>query len=186
MASNSSTGASSSSAGQYAVPQIDESALYTTETTGGAAAAYTAPKSGSGSGGSGGGSAGPSFQIEGDGVRAQAAIIAQCGSQAADVLTRLRGQLAAAGEPWGTDDLGKSFGHSYTGPANSGFTSMAGLGAALVNVANALAAQADNWDALEGLIVQQANGIAEKTGGGNASSPAETAPSTAPGQAVPA
>jgi hypothetical protein len=63
---------------------------------------------------------------------------------------------------------------------------MAGLGAALVNVANALYAQADNWDVLEGLIVEQANGVAEKTGGGNASSPADAAASTAPGQAVPA
>jgi hypothetical protein len=179
----SSAGSSSGSSGQYQVPQVDESALYATETTGGVAAAHASAGGGSGSDGSGAGSAGPSFQVDGDGVRAQAAIIAQCGSQAADVLTRLRGQLASAGEPWGTDDLGKSFGHSYMDPANMGFTSMAGLGAALVNVANALYAQAENWDALEGLITQKVSGVAEQT---NESGQNEPSQAEQPGQAVPA
>ena len=147
------TTSSSPAAAAFSVPSVDESAIYHTETTGGAAAAGPgAPAQGGSSGG--GSAAGPSFQIDSDGVRAQAAILAQCGDQIAAILTTLRNTLAGGGEPWGTDDLGKSFGHSYTGPANQGFASIAGLPAALANVANALSAQADQVDELDGQIQQ--------------------------------
>jgi hypothetical protein len=110
-------------------------------------------------------------------MRAQAAILAQCGEQVAQVLTNLRAALVSGGEPWGTDDLGQKFGHSYAGPANQGFASIAGLAAALTNVANQLAAQADNYDALEqhltnafGTLAGQLGGSAEA--GGSAAVPA--------------
>jgi uncharacterized protein YukE len=149
------TASSSAASAAYPVPSVDESPIYHTETTGGAAAATaSAPARGGSSGG--GAAAGPSFQIDSDGVRAQAAILAQCSDQIATILSTLRSSLTGGGEPWGTEDLGKSFGHSYTGPANQGFASIAGLPAALANVANALSAQADQIDQLDDQIQQTA------------------------------
>lgn len=154
---------SNAAAAAFAVPSVDESAIYHTETTGGAAAAGPAAPAGGGSRGGGGAAAGPSFQVDSDGVRAQAAILARCGEQIADILTTLRNTLMGGGEPWGTEDLGKSFGHSYTGPANQGFASIAGLPAALANVANALSAQADQIDQADGQIQQTLISVQTKT-----------------------
>lgn len=141
-------GLSMSSSGAYSSPSVDESGIYKTEWSGGPAAKQPAGGGASGSG-SGGSSSGTGFQVESDGVRAQAAILAQCGEQVAEVLAKLRATLVAGGEPWGTDDLGQKFGASYTGPANQGFASIAGLGTALANVANELVAQAASYDTVE-------------------------------------
>lgn len=148
------TASSSAASAAYSVPSVDESPIYHTETTGGAPAATAGAPAGGGSSGAGAAAAGPSFQIDSDGVRAQAAVLAQCADQIATILTTLRNALTGGGEPWGTEDLGKSFGHSYTGPANQGFASIAGLPAALGNVANALSAQADQIDQLDDQIQQ--------------------------------
>lgn len=151
----------SASNGAYSAPAVDSSGIYATQWTGGPAA--TQPSSGgvsnSGSGGSG---TAASFQVDSDGVRAQAAIIAQCGDQIAQVLSGLRATLEAAGEPWGTDDLGQKFGSEYTGPANQGFASLAGLGTALANVASQLVAQADAYDQLEEQIAGTFNAIGDE------------------------
>ncbi|MBR7825148.1 hypothetical protein KDK95_02435 [Actinospica sp. MGRD01-02] len=163
----------SMSSGAYSAPSVDESGIYQTEYTGGPAAQQPAGGGASGSSGGGGGSS-PSFQVQSDGMRAQAAVIADCGSRAAQVLTNLRAALVSGGEPWGTDDLGKKFGHSYTGPANQGFASIAGLGAALTNVANLLAAQADNYDKVEQHLTDRMNKIGESLGGAAAGSGAGT------------
>ena len=136
-----------SSGGTYSSPSVDESGIYRTQWSGGPAAKQ--PAGGGASGGSGSSSSGSGFQVESDGVRSQAAILAECGDRAAQVLSSLRATLTGGGEPWGTDDLGQKFGASYTGPANQGFASIAGLGAALANVANELAAQAENYDTVE-------------------------------------
>lgn len=141
---------------------MDESPIYQTETTGGAAAVTGG--GGQSSGGGSGGSAGPSFQFDSDGIRTQADALAQCAQQAASVLTNLRNSLISGGEPWGTDDMAKKFGHSYTGSANQGFTSLAGLPAALANVAGALAAQADQWYQVDGQISSTLNGIGGPSG----------------------
>jgi uncharacterized protein YukE len=98
-------------------------------------------------------------------MRSQAAVLAQCGEQIAQVLTNLRAALASGGEPWGTDEMGQKFGASYTGPANQGFASVAGLGAALTNVANQLVAQADNYDALEQQIAGTFGNLARQLAG---------------------
>ena len=154
--------------GAYSAPSIDESGIYQTEWTGGPAAKQPAGGGVSGSSGGGGGSS-PSFQVQSDGVRSQAAVLAECGSQVAQVLANLRATLASGGEPWGTDELAQKFGHSYTGPANQGFASIAGLGAALTNVANQLAAQADSYDALEQHLSEGIGKLAERLGGSAAS-----------------
>lgn len=142
----------SGSGGSFSAPAVDASGIYATQWTGGPAA--TQPSSGgasnSGSGGSSG--SGASFQVESDGVRAQAAVIAQCGERIAQVLDQLRATLTSGGEPWGTDEMGQKFGAQYTGPANQGFASLAGLGTALTSVANQLMAQADAYDKAEGQI----------------------------------
>ncbi|HET9170660.1 MAG TPA: hypothetical protein VFN97_14565 [Actinospica sp.] len=156
------------SSGAYSAPSIDESGIYQTEWTGGPGAKQPAGGGASGGSGSGGGSS-PSLQVQSDGVRSQAAILADCGSRVAQVLTALRATLTSGGEPWGTDDLGQKFGHSYTGPANQGFASIAGLGAALTNVANLLAAQADNYDALEQHLAEGFGRLGEQLDGGAAS-----------------
>jgi hypothetical protein len=141
---------SSGSSGAYSSPSVDESGIYRTQWSGGPGAKQPAGGGASGSSGSGGASgSGSGFEVESDGVRSQAATLAQCGEQVAHVLSSLRATLTAGGEPWGTDDLGQKFGAGYTGPANQGFASIAGLGAALTNVANALVSQADEYDALE-------------------------------------
>lgn len=142
----------------YPAPSVNESGIYHTEYTGGPAAPQPTrggvPRSGGGSAPPGSG-----FEVDSDGVRSQAAALARCGERAAQVLDSLRGTLEASGEPWGTDDLGKQFGHGYTGPANQGFASIAGLGAALVNVANELVAQANTYDAVEQHITESINRI---------------------------
>jgi hypothetical protein len=163
-----------SSAG-YSAPSVDESGIYQTEYTGGPAAQQ--PSGGGAGGSSRPASSSPSFQVDSDGVRAQAAILAQCADQIAQVLTNLRATLTSGGEPWGTDDLGKKFGHSYTGPANQGFASIAGLGAAMANTANLLASQADKYDAVEQHITDSINKIGTRRGGsaGDAGSPGASA-----------
>lgn len=159
----------STSSGAYPTPSVDESGIYQTQWTGGPAATQPASAgvSGSGSGGSGASSAG--FQVESDGMRSQAAILAQCGEQLDQVLTTLRAALASGGEPWGTDEMGQKFGASYTSPANQGFVSVAGLGAALTNVANQLVAQADNYDALEQQIAGTFGSLGGQLGGSESS-----------------
>ena len=156
-----------SGSGAYSAPSVDESGIYHSEYTGGPAAAQPA---GGGASNSGSGSSSPStgFQVDSDGVRAQAAALAQCADQASQVFTNLRNALVSGGMPWGTDDLGKKFGHGYTGPANQGFASIAGLGTALANVASTLAAQADNFDQLEQHLADSFNGTGQ---GGNADAP---------------
>lgn len=156
-----------SSSGAYSVPPVDESGIYPTEYAGGPAAQQPAG-GGAGKSGSGSGSPGTGFEVDSDGVRARAAALAQAGDQAAQVLMNLRSALVSGGMPWGTDDLGAKFGHSYTGPANQGFASIAGFGTALANVASMLAAQADNYDALEKQMTDSFNKMAE---GGNAGGP---------------
>jgi hypothetical protein len=155
----------SGSGGQaYPVPPVDESGIYQVEWTGGPAAKQPA---GGGVGGSSGGAgaSGPGFEVESDAVRAQAAILAQCGEQIAQVFSTLRAALSSGGEPWGTDDMGQRFGTSYTGPANQGFASAAGLGAALTNVANELVAQANAYDDVEQALTERFRGIAGQLGG---------------------
>lgn len=148
----------STSSGAYSAPTVDASGIYATQWTGGPAA--TQPSSGGASNsGSGGSGTATSFQVDSDGVRAQAAIIAECGDRIAQVLSGLRATLAAAGEPWGTDEMGQKFGSQYTGPANQGFASLAGLGTALADVASRLAAQADAYDQLEEQITDTFNSI---------------------------
>jgi uncharacterized protein YukE len=161
---------STSSSGAYSAPSVDESGIYQTQWTGGAAAKQPASGGASNSGSGGSSSSSPGFQVDGDGVRAQAATLAQCGEQIAQVLTNLRATLTSGGEPWGTDDMGQKFGASYTGPANQGFASVAGLGAALTNVANELAAQADSYDQLDQQISDSIGSMATGGSAGSSSS----------------
>lgn len=161
---------SSGSGGAYSAPSVDESGIYQTQWTGGPGAKQPAGGGASGSGSGGSGTSSPGFQVESDGVRSQAAIIAQCGEQIAQVLSRLRATLSSGGEPWGTDDMGQKFGASYTGPANQGFASVAGLGTALTNVANELVAQADDYDKLEQELTEAFSKIAQNGGSGGAGS----------------
>lgn len=159
---------STSSGGTYSTPPVDESGIYQTEWTGGPAAKQPA---GGGAGGSSGSAASsPGFQVDSDAVRAQAAILAECGDEIAQILTSLRGTLSGGGEPWGTDDLGQQFGPEYTGPANQGFASLAGLGTALANVANQLVAQADSYDELEEQLSGTISQIAQPDGTGSSGS----------------
>lgn len=167
----------SSGESTYSAPSVDESGIYQAEWTGGPAAKQPAGGGAGGSGSGGSAASSPGFQVESDGVRSQAAILAQCGEQIAQVLTKLRATLAAGAEPWGTDDMGQKFGTSYTGPANQGFASIAGLGAALTNVANQLVAQADNYDELEQELTETFTKLAGQSGG----SAGSTAPGGTPG-----
>lgn len=153
----------STSSGAYSAPTVDASGIYPTQWTGGPAATQpsTGGASNSGSGGSG---TAASFQVDSDGVRAQAAIIAECGDRIAQVMSGLRATLEAAGEPWGTDDMGQKFGSQYTGPANQGFASLAGLGSALASVASQLVAQADAYDQVEQQITETFNSMGQDAG----------------------
>lgn len=143
----------------YSPPPVNESAIYHAQYAGGPAAQQP-DRGGASRSGGGSASSAPEFRVDSDGVRSRAAELARCGERAAQVIERLRSALESGGMPWGTDELGKRFGHSYTGPANQGFASIAGLGAALVNVAGELAAQADDYDALE----QHITGAIGRTG----------------------
>lgn len=155
----------STSSGAYSAPTVDASGIYATQWTGGPAA--TQPASGGASNaGPGGSGTATSFQVDSDGVRAQAAIIAECGDRIAQVLSGLRATLQGAGEPWGTDDMGQKFGSQYTGPANQGFASLAGLGTAMANVASQLVAQADAYDQLEEQITDTISSIGADGGTG--------------------
>lgn len=153
-----------SNSGSYSAPNVPETGIYHSQYTGGPAAAQPAgggaTRSGSESSGAGSG-----FQVSPSGMRAQASEIAQCADQAAGVLNRLRSALEAGGMPWGTDDMGKTFGQKYTGPANQGFASIAGLPAALANVANELAGQADTYDRLEQGAAEAINRIGRSAAG---------------------
>lgn len=155
----------SASSSAYSVPSIDESGIYQTQWTGGPAATQPAGGGIGGSGAGGASASSPGFQVDSDGIRAQAAILAQCGEQISQVLTNLRAALGSGGEPWGTDDMGQKFGAGYTSPANQGFASVAGLGAALTNVANELAAQADTYDAVEQQIADSFGKVTGPDGG---------------------
>ena len=157
------TQAGTGGGGAYSVPSVDASGIYPTQWTGGPAADQPAP-GGSSGGSSGAGAPGSGFQVDSDGMRQQAATIADCGQQIAQVLTSLRAALTAGGEPWGDDDLGKQFGPSYTSPANKGFGSLASLGTAVTNVANQLAAQADNYDGVEQHITDTFNSLNGQSG----------------------
>lgn len=147
-----------SSSDAYPVPSVDRSGLYPAEYKGGPAAKQ--PEKGASAAGSGsGGGPSPGFEVHSDGVRAQAAALAECADRAAAVLDRLRAALEAEGMCWGSDDLGKKFGHSYTGPANQGFASIGDVPKSLTQVANELVRQANAYDALEGHTVEQVQGI---------------------------
>lgn len=159
----------STNSGAYSAPTVDSSGIYATEWTGGDAAKQPAAGGASNSGSGGSGTA-ASYQVDSDAVRAQAAIIAQCGDSIAQVLSTLRTTLESGGEPWGTDDLGQKFGGEYTGPANQGFASLAGLGTALANVANQLVAQADAYDQLEEQISGAFNSVDSGSGSGSTAS----------------
>lgn len=152
---------------KYSVPPVDESGIYQTQWTGGPAAKQPGGHGVSNKGSGGPGTSGTGFQVQTDGMRSQAAIIAQCGQQISEVLAQLRATLTAGGEPWGTDDLGQRFGSSYTGPANQGSASIAGLGAALVNVANELTAQADTYDAVEQHAVESCRKVKDHLADGS-------------------
>jgi hypothetical protein len=154
----------STNGGTYSTPTVDESGIYATQWSGGPAAVQPAADKAGGGSSSGGAGAGAGFQVDSDGVRSQAAILAQCGDQLAQVLNGLRATLEAGGEPWGTDDLGQKFGENYTKPANQGFASIAGLGTALANVANELVAQADAYDQVERQITARLTSITPRTG----------------------
>ena len=150
---------------------MDASTVYATETQGGAAA--TPAPSGSGSGGSGGGSgasAGSGFEIDTDAVRSIAGQIAAQGDAAAQVVMRLRSALEAAGEPWGTEEIGKKFGHGYTGQVNQSFPALASLGSALAGIANGLVAQAQAHEQVESAVTQRFGSIANGGAGGGAQS----------------
>lgn len=151
----------------YGVPAVNKSGIYETQYAGGPAAQQPAP--GAPRPGSGSSSKSPGFRVNTDGVRAQAAILAQCAERAAQVVDRLRASLDAGGMPWGTDDMGKKFGHEYTGPANQGFASIAGIPQALAEVANELAAQADRYDQVEQHTARQLYQLGQ---GGSEGSPA--------------
>lgn len=157
-----------SSRDSFPVPSVNETGIYHTQYTGGPPAAQ--PDRG-GAAKSGGGSAPPpgsGFSVDTAGMRAQAAILARCGDQAAQVFDRLRSALEAGGMPWGTDDLGKEFGKRYPGPANQGFASIAGLPAGLVNVANELIGQAGTYDAVEQHITESIRKIGGSGSGSSA------------------
>lgn len=155
--------------GTYSAPSVDESGIYATQWTGGPAAVQPSESKASNAG-SGGAGAGTGFQVDSDGVRAQAAILAQCGEQLAEVLSGLRATLSSGGEPWGTDELGQKFGGQYTKPANQGFASIAGLGTALTNVANELVSQANAYDQTEAQITQRITSITTGSGGSDPAS----------------
>jgi uncharacterized protein YukE len=156
---------------------VDASGIYQTQWTGGPAAKQPAG-GGAGGGASGSGSPGPGFQVDSDGIRQQAATIADCGQQIAQVLDNLRAALTSGGEPWGNDDLGQQFGASYTDPANQGFGSLAGLGTAVTNVANQLVTQANNYDGVEQHIANSFTSLNGQSGSaGSAGSPGSSASS---------
>lgn len=152
----------------YSVPSVDASGIYQTQWTGGPAAKQPTG-GGSGGGSSSSASPGSGFQVHSDGMRQQAATIADCGQQIAQVLNNLRAALTSGGEPWGTDDLGKQFGPSYTDPANQGFGSLASLGTAVTNVANQLVTQADNYDGVEQHITDSFTGLKGQSGAAGSS-----------------
>jgi hypothetical protein len=60
--------------------------------------------------------------------------------------------------------MGQAFGAGYTGPANEGFASIAGLGAALANVAGELVTQANAYDDVEQRIADAFAGVAKLRG----------------------
>lgn len=148
-----------SSSDAYPAPSVDTSGLYPVEYKGGPAAKQPAKGSPAAGSGSGAGGRSSGFEVHSDGVRAQAAALAECADRAASVLDRLRAALEAEGMCWGSDDLGKKFGHSYTGPANQGFGSIGDVPKSLAAVANELVRQANAYDALEGHTVEQVQGI---------------------------
>lgn len=178
------TVSSSAVGGNYTVPAVDDSALYRTETTGGPPAQTAAIGGGDGSAASSTqtdpAAIGPAFDVDPDAVAAIAARIAESGNQAAAILTALRAKLAAAGEPWGTDRLGKAFGHAYTGHANQGFTSMAGLGGALAGIANGLAGHAASYANVDGVVTDAFTRIGAAQDGGSSASGPGTTVSTGP------
>lgn len=152
----------------YGVPAVSKSGIYETQYAGGPPAQQPAP--GAPRPGSGSRSPGSGFQVNTDGVRAQAEALAQCAERAAAVVDRLRSSLDAGGMPWGTDDMGKKFGHEYTGPANQGFASIAGIPQALAEVANELAAQADRYDKIEQHTAGQFRQLGQGGSGGSGGS----------------
>jgi uncharacterized protein YukE len=138
---------------------VDASGIYATRTEGGEAAVQPQPPASGGGRSSGGGASGPGglgsgFQVDPSGVQSVASRIAQAGVSAAQVLTELRSALESAGEPWGTDDLGKNFGKGYTEHVNQGFASIATLGDALTGIANALVGTANAHQATEGEVTK--------------------------------
>jgi hypothetical protein len=150
---------------------VDASTVYETETEGGAAATPAPSASGSGgSGGSGTAATGSGFEIDTDAVRSIAGQIAAQGTAAAEVVERLRAALQAAGEPWGTEEIGKKFGHGYTGQVNQSFPALASLGSALAGIANGLVAHADSHDQVEAAVTQKLGSIANGGASGSAQS----------------
>lgn len=156
----------------YSAPDVDASTVYGTETEGGAAATPAPSAGGSGGSGGGGGSAasGSGFEIDTAAVRSIAAQIAAQGNAAAEVVTRLRSALQAAGEPWGTEEIGKKFGHGYTSQVNQSFPALASLGSALAGIANGLVAHAEAHDKVEAAVTEKLGSIA--TGGASGSAQA--------------
>lgn len=161
-----------SGAATYSAPDVDASTVYQTETQGGAAA--TPAPSATGSGGSAGGSAGttsgPGFSIDTDALQSIAGQIAAQGTAAAQVVSRLRAALEAAGEPWGTEDIGKQFGHGYTSQVNQSFPALASLGQALAGIANGLAADAQAHDQIDTAVAQRLSSVSTNGAAGGVQS----------------
>lgn len=89
------------------------------------------------------------FEVDTAGMRAAAEQIGSTGEQAAQTVRELQRKLASLGQPWGSDDLGKSFAKQYLQPSQDGLKALGSLGDGLQGVAENLSAEADNYDGVE-------------------------------------
>lgn len=104
--------------------------------------------------------AGPAFEVDTTEMRAAAGQIDSAGSQAAGVIQAFQQKIAALGEPWGTDDLGKAFAGQYLQPSQDGLKALGLLGDGLQAVAKNISTAAGNYDSADGAASQAYRRIA--------------------------
>jgi uncharacterized protein YukE len=102
------------------------------------------------------------FQVDPSGMRSAAAQVDGASSQAARIVQALQQKLAGLGQPWGTDDLGRSFAKQYVKPSQDGLDALGSLGSGLRGVAQNLSAMADNYDGVDASVAQNFGQIGQE------------------------
>lgn len=90
-----------------------------------------------------------SLYFDSEQVRGSAPAFRSLGDRLSDITTRLRTEMSAEGECWGSDSYGTSFLEGYAEPRDGAMKSLGDLATAFRGIADGLVKMADDHDAAE-------------------------------------